>query len=114
MSKTYRFITVVFMTLSVSACHEQNPEWELSTNSINGTKMVLVDGNEVQEVKICLDKKRAISFPTTVVADYDDQMYAGLLVGQCMYFKGKKVSVRLATPSSGKLAKGTYKIITKE
>ena len=114
MRKLYTLIPVLLIILALTACHEQNPEWEISTNSTNGAEMVLVDGDEIQEVKICLDKKRSISFPTTVVADFDDNMYAGLLVGQCMYFKGKKVSVRLGTPSSGKSAKGTYKIITTE
>ena len=94
-------------------CHDSGEPWKITVGMDKPKEQVFVDSDQSQEVMICLDKKGGSGYPTTVVAKYDDGRYAGMLQGQCMFFVGKRVSVKFATPSSGKYATGTYKVIQK-
>lgn len=107
-----RLLIAAFIPLLVIACQEPGEEWYISVGKGVNKQQVLVDGSDPTEVKICLDEKGGSGYPISVVAQFDDDKYAGLLEEQCMYFKGRKVLVRFGTPSSGKYAKGTYEIIT--
>ena len=109
LKKTILIPIIIF----VSGCHDSGEPWRVTVGLDKPKEQVFVDGDQVQEVMICLDKKGGSGYPTTIVGKFDDQKYAGILVGQCMFFEGKRVSVTFATPSSGKYAEGTYKVIKK-
>ena len=106
-----RLLVVTLLPFLIGACQEAGEEWHITVGKGKPKEQVLVDSQEVSEVKICLDKKGGSGYPTTIVAQFDDEFYANLLQGQCMYFSGKRVAVRFGTPSSGKFARGTYEII---
>ena len=106
-----RLLIVAFLPFVITACEEPGEEWNISVGKGGDKQVVLVDGGEPTEVKVCLDEKGGSGYPISVVAQFDDDKYPGLLEGQCMFFKGKKVVLRFGTPSSGKYAKGTYEII---
>lgn len=108
-------IALMLLTaIMITACQPQENQspWKISVGRGSPKEQILVDGSSPQEVKICLDEKGGSGYPVTVIAKYDDESYAGLLEHQCMYFTGKKVSVRFGTPSSGKYAQGTFTIVT--
>ena len=105
-------LVVTLLPFLVAGCEEPDLEWYITIGKGTKKQQVLYEGTDRREVKICLDKKGGSGYPTTVVADYDDKRYGGLLVGQCMYFTGNRVVVRFGTPSTGKFARGTYEIIT--
>lgn len=107
-------VFLVFILLMVSGCHDYGEPWRITVGKDKPKEQVFVDGDEPQEVMICLDKKGGSGYPTTIVGKFDDEKYAGMLVGQCMHFIGKRVSVKFATPSSGKYAEGTFKVIPKQ
>ena len=107
----YRLLVVTFLPFLLVACQNEGLPWHITVSKGKPKEQVLVDGQEIAEVKICVDKKGGSGYPTTVVAQFDDEFYANLLVGQCMYFEGKRVAVRFGTPSTGKFARGTYEII---
>ena len=104
----------IFILVLMSGCHNYGDPWRITVGKDKPKEHVFVDGDEPQEVMICLDKKGGSGYPTTIIGKYDDQKYAGMLEGQCMFFIGKRVSVKFATPSSGKYAEGTYKVIQKQ
>ena len=106
-----RLLVVVLLPFLMMACQETGEPWHITVGKGKPKEQVLVDGQQATEVKICLDKKGGSGYPTTVVAQFDDDFYANMLQGQCMYFTGKRVAVRFGTPSSGKFARGTYEII---
>lgn len=106
-----RLLVVAFLPFLVMACQEPGQEWHITVGKGKPKEQVLYEGQEASEVKICLDKKGGSGYPIAVVAEFDDEFYGGMLVGQCMFFTGKRVAVRFGTPSSGKYAKGTYEII---
>ena len=72
---------------------------------------VVVDVDQPKHIKICSDEYKNIGFPINVNISYDDQKYYGLIEGLCITLHAKKVTVKFATPSSGKMAKGTYEVI---
>lgn len=110
-----RLLIVAFLPLVITACQEPGEEWNISVGQGGKKQAIIVDESEPTEVKVCLDQKGGSGYPISVVAQFDDDKYPGMLEGQCMFFKGKKVVLRFGTPSSGKYAKGTYEIIaTKE
>ena len=100
----------IFLVVS-TGCHEIGEEWGISVGKDYPKIKVFTEGDELKEVKICLEEQGYSGWPTTVVAEYDEEIYGGMLEGQCMYFKGKRVAVRFGTPSSGKYAKGTFQVI---
>lgn len=108
----WRLLIAAFLPFLLVGCQETGEEWYITFGKGKPKEQVLLDGGDVREVKVCLDKKGGSGYPTTVVAQFDDQSYAGMLRGQSMFFKGKRVAVRFGTPSSGKFAKGTYEIIS--
>ncbi len=106
-------VILIFIVVLVSGCHDSGEPWRITVGLDKPKEQVFVEGDQPQEVMIYLDKKGGSGYPTTIVGKFDDQKYAGMLVGQCMFFEGKRVSVKFATPSSGKYAEGTYKVIQK-
>ena len=106
-----RLLIAAFLPFIITACEEPGEEWNISVGKGGEKQVILVDESEPTEVKVCLDKKGGSGYPISVVAQFDNDKYPGMLEGQCMYFKGKKVVLRFGTPSSGKFAKGTYEII---
>ncbi len=107
-------VILIFILVFLSGCHDYGDPWRITVGKDKPKEHVFVDGDEPQEVMICLDKKGGSGYPTTIVGKFDDEKYAGMLVGQCMNFIGKRVSVKFATPSSGKYAEGTFKVIQKQ
>lgn len=71
----------------------------------------LTELDEPKNIKICSDQYKQISFPLHLHIDYDDQRYYGLIEGLCITVNARKVEVKLATPSSGKMARGTFEIL---
>jgi hypothetical protein len=109
---TNKFILLLIIML-ISGCHDSGELWRITVGLDEPKEKVFIDGYQPQEVMICLDNKGGSGYPTTVVAKYDDQRYAGMLEGQCMFFTGKRVAVKFGTPSSGKFAQGTYAVLEK-
>ncbi len=107
-------VLVASLLLLVFGCHDSADEpWRITVGLDKPKEMVFVDGDVPQEVRICLDKLGGSGYPTRVAAKYDNDRYLPMLTGQCMFFIGKRVSVKFASPSSGKYAAGTYKVIQK-
>jgi len=104
---------LLFAVLVLSGCHEIGENWRITVGKDMPKEKVFVDSDHEQEVKICLDKKGGSGYPITIVATFDDDKYAAMLEGQCMFFTGKRVSVKFGTPSSGKFAQGTYAVLQK-
>lgn len=108
-----RFLRIMAFTVSLlwlTGCSDNEMTWKIGGDEpVN--KLALVDSDAEQTVKVCLEKKGGSGYPITIVVDYDEQKYAGLLEGQCKRFSGKKVVVRFGTPSAYKYAHGTYEIL---
>lgn len=101
---------LILAMIAVSGCQDYGDPWRITVGKDKPKEHVFVDGNEPHEVMICLDKKGGSGYPTTIVAKFDEEKYPGMIEGQCMFFTGNRVSVRFATPSSGKYAEGTFKV----
>jgi hypothetical protein len=106
-------VIVVSLLLLLYGCHDAGEPWRITVGLDKPKEMVFVDGDVPKEVRICLDRKGGSGYPTRVLAKFDDKRYTPMLTGQCMFFVGKRVSVKFPNPSSGKYAEGTYKIIQK-
>ncbi|MFK7794673.1 MAG: hypothetical protein AB8B89_04930 [Gammaproteobacteria bacterium] len=108
-----RSLFVAALLLLLYGCHDSDlgEPWRITVGLDVPKEMIFVDGDITQEVRICLNTMGGSGYPTRVSARYDDERYTPMLVGQCMFFKGKRVSVKFANPSSGKYASGTYKVI---
>lgn len=107
-------VLIALLLLLLYGCHELGESWRITVGLDKPKEMVFVDGDTPKEVRICLDTMGGSGYPTRVSARFDDERYTPMLVGQCMFFVGKRVSVKFANPSSGKYASGTYKIIQKK
>jgi hypothetical protein len=107
-------VLVASLVLLLFGCHDSDDEpWRITVGLDKPKEMVFVDGDVLQEVRICLNTQGGSGYPTRVRAKFDDDRYTPMLTGQCMFFTGKRVSVKFANPSSGKYATGTYKVIQK-
>jgi|GEM_PF-2685588 len=104
-------VLVSSLMLILYGCHESGEPWRITVGLDKPKEFVFIDGDISKEVRICLDKKGGSGYPTRVAAKYDNDKYVPMLTGQCMFFTGKRVSVKFANPSSGKYAEGTYKVI---
>ena len=101
--------------LLIMSCHDDvGDPWRITVGLDAPKEKILYEGDQPEEVRLCLDKKGGSGYPTRVIAKFDDQRYANILEGQCMFFVGKLITVRFGNPSSGKFANGTYKIIKSE
>ena len=107
-------VVLAALLMLLYGCHDAGEPWRITVGLDKPKEMVFVDGDVPQEVKICLDTKGGSGYPTRVRAQFDDDRYTPMLTGQCMFFTGKRVSVKFANPSSGKYATGTYEVIQKE
>lgn len=94
----------------LSACSESDTAWQIGGDKAQKS-IVLLDNEMPLTIRVCLDKQGGSGYPITVVIDYDDNKYAGILEGQCMRFTARKTTVRFGTPSAFKYARGTYTII---
>lgn len=109
-----KFVLLVSLLLLLSGCHDlEGQPWRITVGLDKPKEMVFVDGEYSKEVRICLNTMGGSGYPTRVSARFDDEKYTPMLVGQCMYFTGKRVSVKFANPSSGKYATGTYTLVSK-
>ena len=106
-------VLLVSLLLLLYGCHDLGQSWRITVGLDKPKEMVFVDGDNPKEVRICLDTMGGSGYPTRVSARFDDEKYTPMLVGQCMYFTGKRVSVKFANPSSGKYATGTYVVMQK-
>lgn len=101
-----------FLGSQISGCHVDNGQpWKIKIGGKFPKLIKFVDGEELQKVRVCLDKKGGSGYPITVVISADDDSYSGILNGQCMFFEGKRIDVKFGTPTSGMFAEGTYSII---
>ena len=107
-------VVLAALLMLLYGCHDAGEPWRITVGLDKPKEMVFVDGDVPQEVKICLDTMGGSGYPTRVRAQFDDDRYTPMLRGQCMFFTGKRVSVKFANPSSGKYAAGTYEVIQKE
>lgn len=107
---------VVFLSLVLmSGCHyTPGEDWRITVGLDKPKEKVVYEGEQAREVRLCLESKGGSGYPTRVVAKFDDQRYANILEGQCMFFKGKKVVVAFGNPSSGKYAYGTFSIVEEQ
>ena len=106
-TKTVFFILVA--TVLVGCEKDLSQKWQIGGKS--PMISTLVDIEEPKKIKICSDEYKNIGFPINVNIDYDDKSYYGLIEGLCITVLAKKLTVRFATPSSGKMAKGTFEIL---
>ena len=107
------FIDVGKLAARMTSIDSDDEPWRITVGLDKPKEMVFVDGDVLQEVRICLNTQGGSGYPTRVRAKFDDDRYTPMLTGQCMFFTGKRVSVKFANPSSGKYATGTYKVIQK-
>ena len=84
-------------------------EWQIGKGF--PMRKTLVELDEPRNIKICSDEYKHIGFPINLHIDYDDQRYYGLIEGLCITVNAKVVKVKIATPSSGKMARGTFEIL---
>ena len=106
--------SIIFLALTsqISGCHDDIGEpWKIKVGGKIPNRLALVDGDAPQQVRVCLDRKGGSGYPITIVGIADGESYAGMLLGQCMFFEGKRVEVKFGTPTSGMFAEGTYSII---
>lgn len=75
-------------------------------------KKTLLELDAPKNIRFCSDKYKHISFPLVVHVVYDDNIYYGLLEGVCITVRAKTLKVKFANPSSGKVAYGTYEILS--
>ena len=98
----------------LTSCHtETGKVWRITVGLDKPKEMVFIDTDDMQEVRICLDRKGGSGYPTRVVAKYDEDRYVNMLEGQCMFFAGKRVAVSFANPSSGKYAEGSFSLVNR-
>ncbi len=102
-------ISILLMMLLIACKNESSQQWEIGGHF--PMKRVLVDLDQPKDIKICSDEYKNIGFPVNVNIDYDDQRYYGLIEGLCITVRAKKLTVKFATPSSGKKARGTFEIL---
>ncbi len=110
MSKLFLLILVSIVT---SACINEPKkniqDWQIGSNT--SVLKVIFEQDEAARVKVCSDEYKDIGFSTNINIDYDDNTYFRLIEGVCITIKAKKITVRFATPSSGKRARGTYEVL---
>ena len=104
-------IVIIFISIILfTACKEDNSQsWVIGKDQ--PMSKVLVDVDTPKKIKICSDEYKHISFPLVLHVDYDDSRYYGLLEGVCITVNAKKLRVKFANPSSGKVARGTFEIL---
>lgn len=105
-SKTCFAILVIGLLIG---CNDRSQPWQLGGDMPMSKTLAELD--EPKNIKICSDKYKHISFPLSLHIDYDEQRYYGLIEGLCITVNAKKVKVKFATPSSGKMAQGTFEIL---
>lgn len=112
MRKLFSIVILILFASQISGCHVDGGEqWKIKIGGKFPKLVRFVDGEIVKEVRVCLDKKGGSGYPITVVVYADGDMYPGILVGQCMFFEGKRIEVKFGTPTSGMFAEGTFTII---
>ncbi len=112
MNKLSLFVLLCF---AIAACNDTSKNniqaWQIGgKQSMSNT---IFDEDEPENIKICVDEYKDIGFSTTINIHYDDNIYHQLFKGLCITVNAKKVKVRFATPSSGKMARGTFEVLNR-
>ena len=108
--KRRRFLIIFAVILFFAACKEDKAQtWKIGKDQ--PMSKVLVELDSPKNIKICSDEYKHISFPLVLHVDYDDNRYYGLLEGVCITVHAKKLRVKFANPSSGKMARGTFEVL---
>jgi len=104
-------ICIILVSLLIGCSKDSGIRWEIGGNQAK--HKILVESEVLQNIKLCSDKYKNIGFPVHLNVHYDEKTYFGMLEGVCITVRAKKVKVTFATPSSGKVAIGTFEILDK-
>ena len=107
--KLRQALIIIAVIYSLTACEDNVQTWRIGKDQ--PMSKILVELDMPKNIKICSDEYKHISFPLVLHVDYDDNRYYGLLEGVCITVHAKKLSVKFANPSSGKMARGTFKVL---
>jgi len=109
MAKKSIFTIIILIFCSCNDNSKNLQVWEIGGK--HGMSKVIFEQDQAADIKFCSDKYKDIGFSTNINIDYDENTYYRLFEGLCITINAKKVRVRFATPSSGKMARGTFEIL---
>ncbi len=100
---------VVLVSGLLVGCNDNLIHWQIGGNLAK--HKILVESQELRDIKVCSDEYKNIGFPVHLNIKYDQNTYYGLLEGLCITVRAKTVKLEFASPSSGKMARGTFEIL---
>lgn len=105
-------VSLFLVTILICGCGKDSVDsinWKIGENLPK--HKIIVDSQELKKVKVCSEEYKNVGFPVHLNITYDQKTYFGLLEGLCISVHAKKIKVEFASPSSGKMARGTYEVL---